>query len=228
MNSTSLLTQVTAPGEIHRYLDWHQKQDIPLLLMSGRGDCHRPARIVNFEPSEAAIHVLCSGFPDFSVDSEEPYALIGTTPSGANFLASGRMRAVAGAQDRFMLSLPDSIDVAQSRGSDRCQVPAGHLLHFCASDPHLNDVVCRVQNISNGGLAVLWERCPDNLPPVPDSLTDIAILQSTNQRVHLGKLQVAHVTSRKGGYIVGLKFEQSELGELHSLMRDMQRTPHFA
>jgi hypothetical protein len=183
---------------------------------------------VNFEPADAGFQVVCSGVSNVRVDAWESYAVIGTTPSGANFLASGQMCAVAGVPDAFRLSLPSSIDVSQSRGSDRCALPAGHFLHFCAQDPHLNDVVCRVQNISRGGLAVMWERCADNPPPVQHSLTEIAILQSTSHRVHLGKLRVAHITSRKGGYAVGLNFEQDAPSAFASLVQDMQRTKALA
>jgi hypothetical protein len=224
MKPTALLTQVTAPEEIRTYIDWHQKQGIPLLLMCGAGGGHKPARIVNFEPADTGFQVVCGGLPEFSDHSWESYAVMGTTPSGANFLASGQMRAVAGVQDSFTLSLPSSIDVSQSRSSDRCPVPAGHVLHFCAHDPHLNDVVCRVQNISRGGLAVMWERCADNPPPAQHSLTEIAILQSSDHRVHLGKLRVAHITSRKGGYAVGLNFEQDAPSGFTSLVQDTQRT----
>ncbi len=228
MKPTALLTQVTAPEEIRTYLDWHQKQGVPLLLMCGAGDGHRPARIVNFEPADGGIQVVCSGVSNVRVDAWESYAVIGTTPSGANFLASGQMCAVAGVPDAFRLSLPSSIDVSQSRGSDRCPLPAGHFLHFCAHDPHLNDVVCRVQNISRGGLAVMWERCADNPPPAQGSLTDAALLQSGDHSVHLGKLRVAHVTSRRGGYAIGLKIEMAAPSAFDALVREAQHSHALA
>ena len=134
------------------------------------------------------------------------------------------MQALAGVQDGFALSFPSSIDVSQSRHSERCPTPAGHLLHFCALDPHLNDVVCRVHNISRGGLAGLWDRCPDTPPPARGSLTDAAILQRADHRVQLGKLRVAHITSRKAGYFIGLGFEQDAPSAFGSLVLDMQRS----
>jgi hypothetical protein len=228
MNSNAFISQVSAPEEIHRHLDWHHQQGIPLLLMCGAGDGHRPARIVSFEPNGAVLEVVCSGVPAFSAHTKESYAVIGTTPSGANFLASGQMWAVPGMPDGYRLSLPSSIDVAQSRGGDRCPVPAGHLLHFCALDPHLNDVVCRVQNISRGGLAVIWERSADSPPPKPGSLTEIAILQSSEHRVQLGSLRVAHVTARKGGYAIGLNFEATAPSAFDALVRDAQRAQRLA
>ena len=228
MNSSELLTQVTSPVEIRRHIDWHHQQDIPLLLMCGAGGGHRPARISNFGATNSAIHVVCGGVHDFKQDADISYAVIGTTPKGANFLASGQMWADAGVQDGFKLSLPSCIDVSQSRGSDRCAAPAGHFLHFCALDPHLNDVVCRVQNISRGGLAVEWERCADSPPPEQGSMTDAAILQSSDHRVQLGQLRVAHITSRKGVYSIGLNFENGAPSEFDSLVLDVQRTRNFA
>jgi hypothetical protein len=86
--------------------------------------------------------------------------------------------------------------------------------------------VCRVQNISQGGLAVLWERCADNPPPAQGSLTETAILQSHDHRVQLGKLRVAHITLRKSGYFIGLGFEQVAPGAFDSLVLDVQRARH--
>jgi hypothetical protein len=225
MKPTTVLTQVSAPEEINRYFDWHHKQGIPMLLMCGAGDGYRPARVVDFAPADAAIDVVCSSAPDLAPHAKESYAVIGTTPNGANFLASGQMWAVPGAPDTFRLSRPGSIDVSQSRGSGRYPVPAGHVLHFCALDPHLNDVVCRVQNISQGGIGVVWERSADNPPPEQGSLTVAAILQSSDHRVHLSTLRVAHVTSRKGGYAVGLTFERDTPSAFESLVREAQHAP---
>jgi hypothetical protein len=223
MNSSALLTQVTAPEEIRSHLHWHHQQGIPLLLMCGAGEGHRPARIVDFDTADNTVQVVCSGARDFSAERNASYAAIGTTASGANFLASGPLWAVAGVQDGFKLGMPSCIDVSQSRDSERCPAPAGHFVHFCALDPHLNDVVCRVQNISRGGLAVLWEKCADNPPPVQGSLTDAAILQSDDHRVQLGKLRVAHTTARKAGYFIGLRFEQDAPTAFGSLVLDVQR-----
>lgn len=224
MKPSALLTQVTATEEINRHLDWHYQQRIPLLLMCGAGGGHNPAPIVGFDNAGSAIHVVCSGMRDFKPGGTESYAAIGTTASGANFLASGQIWALAGVQDGFKLGMPSCIDVSQSRDSERCPTPAGHFLHFCALDPHLNDVVCRVQNISQGGLAVLWERCADNPPPAQGSLTDTTILQSHDHRVQLGKLRVAHITSRKGGYFIGLRFEKTAPSAFGSLVLDVQRS----
>lgn len=225
MSLAAPLSQINSPEEIYRHLAWHHQQDLPLVLMCGAGEGQWLASIVEFVDGNAALQVVCKDLLPFSPDTPISYAVIGTTPNGANFLASGQMVSLAGVTDGFKLSFPTCLDVSQARDDDRRSVSAGHSLHFCALDPHLNDMVCRVQNISMGGLAVFWEHSDDHPPPVPNGLTDVAILQSSDHRVHLGRLRAVHVTACEGGYTIGLKFEQGAPDAYGSLVHNTPTSP---
>lgn len=223
MNPSALLAQVTSPEVIRSHFDWLRQQGVPLLLLNDAVAGHRPVRIVDFDTATTALHVVCDGMPDFSAGMQVSYAAIGATPMGAHFLASGQMGVWDEVPGGFKLSVPNCIDVAQSRGEERRPVPVDHVLHFCAIDPHLNDVVCRVQNISSGGLAVEWTRRCDLPPPELGSMADPAILHVRDQRLHLGSLRVAHISSRKECYSIGLQFVQAAPSAFDTLVRDAQQ-----
>jgi hypothetical protein len=227
MNSSELLSQVSSSNEIQRYLDWHYHQGIPLVLMCDAADGQRPARIVNFGANQSKFYIFCSGIRDLCEDSSTSYAVIGSTPNGGHFMASGLMRASAGVSDCFALSFPEWIDIAQSRDTYRCRAPAGHLVHFSAIDPHLNDVVCRVRDISLGGLAVEWKHSNRNPHPEQGTVTDSAILQAGKQQVHLGRLRVMHVTADKETYTVGMNFEQNVPRAFSAVVLGVQRTQYL-
>jgi hypothetical protein len=137
------------------------------------------------------------------------------------------MGALPGAPDRFVLSFPQWIDVSQSRESYRCLAPVGHFLHFSAADPHLNDLVCRVHNISQGGLAVEWHH-DLGVPLELNSVTDTAILHARHNKVHLGSLRVAHISPLERGCIIGLDFEQAIPRSFDALVQDAQRAEYLA
>ena len=223
MITSSLLTYIDSLTEIQSHFDWHRQQGQPLLLMCAVSEGPLPAMVRGFDAAHANVHVRCVEMPSLDDDCNVAYAVIGQSPSGANFLASGRMTTLAGTTDCFALSLPVWIDVSQSRDNYRCPAPFGHFLHFSATDPHLNDVVCRVHNISLGGLAVEWEH---DQPPELCSVTDTAILKARHIKVQLGKMRVAHIRALAQGCIIGLYFEQDVPRSFNALVLDVQRTEH--
>jgi hypothetical protein len=206
MSSPLPLPKIDYPREIRAYFDWHRQQRIPLLLMSKYIDKPVSAMLVDVDGDGGDIEVVCTGMYEVRHGSDVAYAAIGSTSGGANFLASGQMRAKPGTTDCFTLSFPEWIDISQSRDSFRCSAQERHSLHFSSVDPHLNDIICHVENVSLGGLAVKWDDgCGDM--PLLNSLTEAGILQWKDNKVHLGKLRVAHVTPHAQGHLIGLNFE---------------------
>jgi hypothetical protein len=206
MSSPLPLPKIDYPREIRAYFDWHRQQRIPLLLMSKYIDKPVSAMLVDVDGDGGDIEVVCTGMYEVRHGSDVAYAAIGSTSGGANFLASGQMRAKPGTTDCFTLSFPEWIDISQSRDSFRCSAQERHSLHFSSVDPHLNDIICHVENVSLGGLAVKWDdRCGDM--PLLNSLTEAGILQCKDNKVHLGKLRVAHITPHAQGHLIGLNFE---------------------
>lgn len=200
------LPKIDYPREIRACFDWHRKQRIPLLLMSRYKDKPVSAMLVDVDGDGRELEVVCTGMGEAHHGSEVAYAAIGSTSGGANFLASGQMRAKPGTTDCFTLSFPEWIDISQSRDSFRCSAQERHFLHFSSVDPHLNDIICRVENVSLGGLAVEWDDLCGDMPLL-NSLTEAAILQWKDNKVHLGKLRVAHITPHAQSYLIGLNFE---------------------
>ena len=219
MIASSPLSRIDSYAEIRSHFDWHWQQGRALLLLCVASDGPLPALVQGFDAAGSSVHVRCAELV-WDKGPNVPYAVIGSSPSGANFLASGWMTALAGTADCFVLSLPEWIDVSQSRDSYRSPAPDGHFLHFSATDPHLNDVVCRVHNISQGGLAVEWEH---DQPPELGGITDTAILQARHNKVHLGSLRVAHISPLGSGCIIGLDFIQDIPRKFDALVLDVQR-----
>jgi hypothetical protein len=228
MTPSALLSQITNPSQIRAYFDWHLQQGVYLMLMIASTDAHTLARLTGFEAADGSLQVVCTGVRDVTVRSATPYALIGSTSSGANFLASGTMRARAGTSDCFTLTFPAWIDVSQARDCYRSPAPAGHFLHFSSSDPHLNDIVCRVQNVSLGGLAVEWDLRDSNDAPGLHKITEDAILHSGDNRISLGKLRVAHITKIGHQIQLGLTFERDAPRKFGSLVLEAQRSHYLA
>ncbi|MFM2051006.1 MAG: hypothetical protein RL682_1497 [Pseudomonadota bacterium] len=221
------LSKIDYPREIFSYFDWHRQQRIPLLLMSKCNDKPVSAMVVGIDGGDGALEVVCAGMGEVHHGGEVAYAAIGSTSGGANFLASGQMRAKPGTTDNFNLSFPQWIDVSQSRDSFRCSAQERHFLHFSSVDPHLNDIICRVENVSLGGLAVEWDdRCGDM--PLLNNLTEAGILQWRDNKVHLGKLRVAHITPRAQNYLIGLNFEYVVPKDFGALVLDAQRAHYVA
>lgn len=222
MHST-LLSKIDSPPEIRQHLDWHHAQCVPLRLMFESSDGHLPAYIKGFDEAAGTIDVMCMGVQDIRAHAKVSYAVIGSTASGARFLASGQMSAGSAVCDSLTLSFPQWLDVSQSRDCHRCVAPGGHFLHFSSADPHLNDIICRVRDVSLEGLSVDWE--PEGqLSFTVGAHTDDAILQSQDNLVHLGKLRVTHITHRARHYTIGLTFDQSAPKAFGSLVLDVQRT----
>ncbi len=226
MHHLSLLTQVESPQNIRAHFDWHRQQRVPLRLMSVFSEGPVSAVLMDSEDDDTSLNVMCTGMGELSQDTHAAYAVIGTTPGGANFLASGLIWAQAGTQDCFKLSFPQWIDVSQSRDCFRCPTPSGHSLHFSALDPHLNDIVCRVKNVSLGGLAVEWDSL-DGAPPALDSITDAAILETQENRIYLGRLRVVHITRRAQSCVIGLNFERSVPNEFTPMVLSAQRAQYL-
>ncbi len=219
-----LLSKIDSRVEVRKYLDWHQEQCVPLRLMFESNDGHLPAYVVDFDETASTMDVVCMGVRDLQSRSTVSYAVIGSTASGARFLASGEMSANSAERDSFTLSFPKWLDVSQSRDCYRCVAPSGHVLHFSSMDPHLNDIICRVKNVSLEGLAVEWE-LDGGAPAFSEGAqTDDAILQSSDNKVHLGRLRVAHITYEGNHCHIGLTFDQNIPKAFGSLVLDVQRT----
>jgi hypothetical protein len=198
------------------------------MLLIASNDAHTLARLTGFAAADGSLQVVCSGVRGVSANAATPYAVIGTGPNGAHFLASGTLRVCAGSSDCFSLSFPAWIDVSQARECHRSPVPAGHFLHFSASDPHLNDIICRAHNISLGGLAVEWDTRKAGAAPALGNVTEEAILLAGNQRIPLGKLRVTHLTQRKRHIVLGMQFEREAPRPFGSLVLDAQRAHYLA
>ena len=183
MHST-LLSKIDSRGEIRKYLDWHHEQCVPLRLLFESSNGHLPAYLAGFDEDASTMDVVCRGLRGINVHSAVSYAVIGSNASGARFLASGQMSVNSLESDSLKLSFPQWLDVSQSRDCYRCQAPSGHFLHFSSVDPHLNDIVCRVREVSLGGLSVDWELNAAAPFVVAGIQTDDAILQSRESRVH--------------------------------------------
>ena len=227
MTPSEPLSQVTHPDAIRATFDWHVQQGVGLTLMMGSSGGHTSARLVGLNAADGCLEVVCTGVRDVAPGFATRYALIGTLPKGGSFLASGKIAPCAGTVDNFLLSFPDWIDISQSRDCFRCPVPADYQLHFSSLDPHLNDIVCRVENVSLGGLAVEWDRRESCAAPARGALTDDAILYAGNNQVALGKLRVTHVTQRKRSLLLGLAFERDAPRTFGALVLDAQRAHYL-
>lgn len=221
------LSKIDYPREILAYFDWHRQQRIPLLIMSKCSDRPVSAMLIGVDGNGGELEVVCTGMGEVRHGDEVAYAAIGSTSSGANFLASGHMHAKPGTTDCFTLSFPQWIDISQSRDSFRCSAQEQHFLHFSSVDPHLNDIVCRVENISLGGLAVEWDDLCGDMPLL-NNLTEAGILQWGDNKVHLGKLRVAHITPHAQSCMIGLNFEYVVPKEFGAMVLDAQRIHYTA
>jgi hypothetical protein len=196
------------------------------VLLMASCDGHVRGKVTSLD-SDGLI-VVCTGVGDVEQGHSQAYSLIGTTAKGANFLASGKMQPYSGSTDCFKLSFPDYIEISQSRDCHRSPAPAAHFLHFSSLDPHLNDIVCQVKNVSLGGLAVVWESEGNRTTPIPGSITDDVILVAGESQIQLGKLRVAHITHRKRHVVLGLKFEREVPRQYGSLVLNTQRSHYIA
>ena len=218
----TLLSKIDSHHDIRQYLNWHHEQCVPLRLMFESSDGHLPAYVKGFDEAAGTIDVMCRGVQDIRSRLKVSYAVIGATASGARFLASGQMRVNLAQDDSLIFSFPQWLDVSQSRDCYRCVAPSGHFLHFSSTEPHLNDIICRVRDISLEGLSVDWEPEGQVFFAV-GAQTDEAILQSQDNLVHLGKLRVTHITHRASHYTIGLTFDQNAPKAFGSLVLDVQR-----
>ena len=228
MSPSELLSQVTDPNVIRDHFDWHVKQGLAVVLMMAPGDgdsCVR-ARLTGFDAD--GLTAVFTGVRGVVRGQSLAYTLIGTTAKGANFLASGTMQPYSGAVDCFKLSFPVALDISQSRDSYRCPAPTSHFLHFNSSDVHHSDVVCKVQNLSLGGLAVEWNINGSPSVPLPGTIAQNAILVASDDSILLGKLRIAHVTHRKNHVVLGMKFERDVPRQYGALVLNAQRFNYLA
>ena len=228
MPPSALLSQVTDPVEIRSYFDWHLRHEVALMLLIASNDAHTLARLTGFDAADSSLLLVCSGVRGVLAGSDTPYAVIGTRPNGANFLASGTLQACAASADCFRLSFPTWIDISQARECHRSPAPAGHLLHFSSTDPHLNDITCRARNISLGGLAVEWDTRKSGAVPALGTITEETILLAGDRQIPLGKLRVTHLTQRKRNFVLGLKFEREAPRPFGAVVLDAQRSHYLA
>jgi hypothetical protein len=226
MTPSELLSQVTDRNAIRDCFDWHVKQGLSVVLMIASGDGHLRARLTGYDAD--GLMAVCTGAGDVLLDHSQAYTLVGTTAKGANFLASGKMQPYPGTSDCFKLSFPDILDISQSRDSYRCPAPASYFLHFSSTEPHQNDVVCRVLNLSLGGLAVEWDSYGNRAVPQPGTIAENAILVASDSSITLGKLRVAHVTHHKRHVVLGMKFEREVPRQYGTLVLNAQRSHYLA
>jgi hypothetical protein len=227
MTPSELLSQVTDPIEIRGYLDWHKKQGLDVVLMMASSDSHVRARLTGCEADGTGLIAVCTGVSGAEQSYSKAYSMVGTTAKGATFLASGEIKRVSGTADCFKLSFPDRIDISQSRDSYRCPAPASTFLHFSSSETHQNELVCKVHNLSLGGLAVEWGGADNRTAPQPGTFSDHAILVASDSSFVLGKLRIAHVTHRQRCMVVGLKFERGAPRQYGSLVLNAQRSNYL-
>jgi hypothetical protein len=227
MRSIPLLSKIDSHVEVCRYLEWHFEKRIPVRLMFGSSDGHLPAYVTGLDHTVGTIDVVCLGVRKIASRSAVSYAVIGSSASGDRFLASGQMYPDPSDPASFKLGFPKWLDVSQSRDGYRCTAPSGHFLHFSSTDPHLNDVICRVRDVSLGGLGVECESLTQ-LPALSvGAPTDNAILQSHEDQVHLGRLRVAHITHKGQTSTIGLSFDKGVPREFTALALNAQRTHYL-
>lgn len=228
MTPSELLSQVTDPNVIRDHFDWHAKQGLSFVLLMASCDGHVHVKLTGSDADGAGLMVVCTGVGNVEQGHPGAYSLIGTTAKGANFLASGKMQPYSENANCFKLSFPDCIEISQSRDCHRSPAPAAHFLHFSSLDPHLNDIVCQVENVSLGGLAVVWDCGENHNIPLPGSIADDVILVAGDNQIQLGKLRVAHITHRKRHVVLGLKFEREVPHPYGSLVLNNQRSHYLA
>jgi hypothetical protein len=228
MSPSELLSQVTDPNVIRDHFDWHVKQGLAVVLMmaSGDGDSYVRARLTGFDSDD--MTAVCTGVRGVVKGQSLAYTLIGTTAKGANFLASGTMQPYSGTVDCFKLSFPEALDISQSRDSYRCPAPTSHFLHFKPTDAHLSNVVCKVQNLSLGGLAVEWNINGNPSVPLPGTIAQNVTLVTSDDSILLGNLCIAHATRRKNHVVLGMKFERDVPRQYGSLVLNAQRFNYLA
>jgi hypothetical protein len=227
MSHLLLPTQVSHPRDILAHFDWHLQSRVPLLLISICSKAPASAILLDCDDSCKNIHVLCTGLAGINSTKDVAYSAIGSTRGGASFLASGQMRAEANNDECFNLSFPKWIDVLQSRDSFRCPAPAGHFVRLNTPGSNPKHVVCRVENLSLGGLSVEWDAKAGS-PPAPNGITEDAILETFDNTLSLGRLRVAHITPRAWGFVVGLGFAGHPPNEFSRLVLDAQRATCIA
>lgn len=223
MNPSELLFKVNSRSEVRSYLEWHCQNRVPLHLLSGSHEGDLSAYVTAFDDTKKTISIVCLGVPQAHQRDKLSYAVIGSSPSGARFLASGEMSPESGETDSFKLSFPQWLDVSQARDCYRCPSPSGYALHFSALEPHLKDQTCQLRNISLEGMAVAWDKhCPAPSFSVGDD-TEPVILQSRHGQIQLGRLQVAHMTQKGDHLLVGLSFKRAVPNAFVALALDIQR-----
>lgn len=223
MSPSTPLSTVDSTTEVRRYLAWHLENLVPMLLMVDSNSRHVPAYLDEFDEVTGTMTVACMGLGDIDTSSRVSYAVIGSSPCGARFLASGQVLANAAKCDGFKVSVPKCVGVSQSRECYRYAPPEGHFLHFSSPDPHLNDIICRVRDVSLGGLAVVWEVHGDDPSFSVGAETDFAILRTKNARVDMGRLRVVHITHQGRSCRIGMRFEGGAPRDFISIVLDAQR-----
>jgi hypothetical protein len=227
MTPPELLSRVTDPNVIRDHFSWHEKMGLSLVLLMASRDGHVRVKLNGMDADGTGLIVVGTGTGDVSQGRSKAYSLVGTTPNGANFLASGTAQPQYGSSDCFRLSFPDCIEVSQSRDCYRSPAPAALSLHFSSTDPHLNDVVCRVKNVSLSGLAVEWEAGDNSSVPEAGTSLHGVILVAGDSQIQLRSLRIAHATRRRHHAVLGLMFEREVPRQYGALVLDAQRSHYF-
>jgi hypothetical protein len=223
MNPSNLLTTVEAPFFVREHLTWLKNRQSSVQLIVESLDRPISAKIIDV--SDTTIVAVCSELPTQLGHVKAAYSMIGMLANGSSFLACGEVDLDPERGHQFRLTLPRWIDVSQSRNSLRCRAPAGHFIHLSSADPHLHDIVCKVRDISLGGIAFEFEsKSPCGNPDFNrNSITDYAIFKARSSEIQLGKLRVAHVTKEGKNFIIGCTFLSSAPRQFDFIVMDVQR-----
>lgn len=227
MSFASPITTINHAPEICRYFEWHLRERRALFLIGGAGNGPLPAFVHEVDVVSARVEVTCTGLHIKGASTVVPCAVIGSSPSGASFLASSHLRGVEGTSDCFSLLFPTWIDVSQSRDSYRSLAPGGHYLHLSRENSQNEVAVCRVHNLSLGGLAVEWEPGYGSAPPV-GSIVEGPVLRAKGSEIQMGRLRVVHISPKGHNSLIGFQFEQKVPRSFDLLVLDAQRAEYTA
>lgn len=221
IDATSLLSKIESPRAIRELLDLHLHSRAPVHLIVAGRDEPVLAKIAALRPNH--VDLECTLAPGGCHGPWAAYSLIGELRNGSSFLACGEIDPTAEQPSGFKLKFPTSLDVSQSRESFRCQAPSGYFVHLSAPEPHLNDIVCKLHDISLDGLAFEWPGTCDDARHLLSASSDYAILMARSDEIHLGKLRIVHMTPMDDQTVVGCAIVTNARLSLDAVVMNVQR-----
>jgi hypothetical protein len=220
MNPSTHLTKIEAPSTIREYLEIQRKRKAPVHLIIEGHESPMQGNIIAVRVN--SLEIEC---PDMQINQHNlrrGYSLVGSLQNGSSFLVCGEIDFDTDKHNVFELTFPKWVDVAQSRESFRCPAPSGHFVHLTSPDRHLNDIVCKLHDISSDGIAFEWS-ASNGFPSILNSISDYAILRARSNEVHLGSLRVVHITVVNDLIIVGCTFVTNAPKQLDAIVMNAQR-----